>query len=258
MRWRNADGCGLATGEVSGIDVLDVDIRARTPEDRKEPPLYDGGVGRDGFAALADLPALPPTLCAQTPRNGRHFYFRHVVGGRNRKLSADSSVEWFSSGKLVVVPPAPGRTWLNRAEIAEAPDWLKALVTAPKPIHTHNEDNGGGSSGPQVTEPGVAREVPRDIYFLIVRGMGRASLKQQRRVRGLWANLASKSQRRNDGLNYTAWQFSQFIGAGDLNREIAAKLLWLACQANGYVEKDGADVVKEIINRVLQPEERSK
>jgi hypothetical protein len=158
----------------------------------------------------------------------------------------------------VVVPPAPGRTWLNRAEIAEAPDWLKALVTAPKPIHTHNEDNGGGSSGPQVTEPGVAREVPRDIYFLIVRGMGRASLKQQRRVRGLWANLASKSQRRNDGLNYTAWQFSQFIGAGDLNREIAAKLLWLACQANGYVEKDGADVVKEIINRVLQPEERSK
>jgi hypothetical protein len=258
MRWRNADGCGLATGEVSGIDVLDVDIRARTPEDRKEPPLYDGGVGRDGFAALADLPALPPTLCAQTPRNGRHFYFRHVVGGRNRKLSADGSVEWFSSGKLVVVPPAPGRTWLNRAEIAEAPDWLKALVTAPKPIHTHNEDNGGGSSGPQVTEPGVAREVPRDIYFLIVRGMGRASLKQQRRVRGLWANLASKSQRRNDGLNYTAWQFSQFIGAGDLNREIAAKLLWLACQANGYVEKDGADVVKEIINRVLQPEERSK
>lgn len=258
MRWRNADGCGLATGEVSGIDVLDVDIRARTPEDRKEPPLYDGGVGRDGFAALADLPALPPTLCAQTPRNGRHFYFRHVVGGRNRKLSADGSVEWFSTGKLVVVPPAPGRTWLNRAEIAEAPDWLKALVTAPKPIHTHNEDNGGGSSGPQVTEPGVAREVPRDIYFLIVRGMGRASLKQQRRVRGLWANLASKSQRRNDGLNYTAWQFSQFIGAGDLNREIAAKLLWLACQANGYVEKDGADVVKEIINRVLQPEERSK
>ena len=283
MRWGNADGCGFATGEVSGIDVLDVDIRprtpeheigSRTPEDRESPlHLYggDGGVGRDGFAALADLPALPPTLCAQTPRNGRHFYFRHVVGGRNRKLSADGSVEWFSSGKLVVVPPAPGRTWLNRAEIAEAPDWLKALVTAPKPIHTHNEGNGGGSSGPLVNEADLQgqvhkpdleanddREVPRDIYFLIVRGMGRAALKQQRRVRGLWANLASKSQRRNDGLNYTAWQFSQFIGAGDLNREIAAKLLWLACEANGYVEKDGADVVKEIINRVLQPEERSK
>jgi hypothetical protein len=116
--------------------VLDVDVRAHTPEDRKEPPHHSVGGGRDGFAALADLPTLPSTLCAQTPRNGRHFYFHHVVGGRNRKLSADGSVEWFSSGKLVVVPPAPGRTWLNRAEIAEAPDWLKALVTAPAGLTT--------------------------------------------------------------------------------------------------------------------------
>ena len=112
MRWRKADGCGLATGKVSGIDVLDVDVRARTPEDREESPEDMYGECRNGFAALADLPALPSTLCAQTPRNGRHFYFRHVVGGRNRKL-CDGSVEWFSSGKLVVVPPAPGRTWLN-------------------------------------------------------------------------------------------------------------------------------------------------
>ena len=252
MRWRNADGCGLATGEVSGIDVLDVDVRARTPEDREGPPHGDGV---DGFAALADLPALPSTLCASTPRNGRHFYFRHVVGGRNRKLSADGSVEWFSTGKLVVVPPAPGRAWLNRIEIAEAPDWLKALVSAPTHPHTRN---GGGPSGPLVREPNSKghvsepREVPSDIYFLIIQGMRKASSKQQRRVRGLWANLASKSQHRNDGLNYTAWQFGQFIGVGDLNREVAAKLLWLACKANGYIEKDGADVVKEIINRVLE------
>jgi bifunctional DNA primase/polymerase-like protein len=72
MRWRNADGCGLATGKVSGIDVLDVDVRAHTPEDREEPPHH--GMG-DGFAALANLPALPSTLSASTPRNGRHFYF---------------------------------------------------------------------------------------------------------------------------------------------------------------------------------------
>jgi hypothetical protein len=100
------------------------------------------------------------------------------------------------------------------------------------------------------------REVPRDIYFLIIQGMPKAKLKQQRRVRGLWANLATKSQHRNDGLNYTAWQFSQFVSAGVLKVEIAAKLLWLACKANGYLDKDGADVVKEVINRVLQPEER--
>jgi hypothetical protein len=109
----------------------------------------------------------------------------------------------------------------------------------------------------QDQSPDQSREVPRDIYFLIIQGMPRAKLKQQRRVRGLWANLAMKSQRRNDGLNYTAWQFSEFVGAGDLNRDVAGKLLWLACKANGYLAKDGADVVKEVINRVLQPEERS-
>src|SRR5262249_10292686 len=152
------------------------------------------------------------------PRNGRHFYFRHVVGGRSRKLCGDGSVEWFSTGKLVVVPPAPGREWVNEAEIAEAPDWLKALVLTPRdnPLHADHE---GGFSGPLVTKPDLNsqapntdpdRQVPRDIYLLIISGMRSASAKQQRRVRGLWANLADKRDHRNDGLNYTAWQFSQF------------------------------------------------
>ena len=100
------------------------------------------------------------------------------------------------------------------------------------------------------------RQVPRDIYFLIIQAMRKASSKTQRLVRGLWANLAEKADHRNDGLNYTAWQFSQFVEAGDLNREIAAKLLWLACEANGYLDKDGADVVQEVIKRVLQQEEK--
>ena len=256
LNWADADGVGIPTGEVSGIDVLDVDVRgadveigARTPEDRERPLHREGMRARDGFAALATLGALPLTLSASTPRNGRHFYFRHITGGHNRKLCADGSVEWFSTGKLVVVPPAPGRTWLNSSEIAEAPDWLKALVCAPKPHHTHDERNGGGFSGPLVNKPEVSsdtdRQVPRDIYFLILRGMRKATSKQQRRVRGLWRNLADKCDHRNDGLNYTAWQFSVFVATGDLNREIAAKLLWLACEANGYLAKDGAGVVSQ-------------
>jgi hypothetical protein len=99
--------------------------------------------------------------------------------------------------------------------------------------------------------------VPKPIYLLIIRGMRGAKAQTQRRVRGLWANLASKSQGRNDGLNFTAWEFSKFIDAGDLDHEIAGKLLWHACEANGYLRKDGAEVVREIIRRVLQPEERN-
>jgi hypothetical protein len=257
--WRTADGCGLATGEVSGIDVLDVDLRgdrACTPVDRKGSSSHSGDSGVDGFTALAQMGALPLTLCAQTPRNGRHFYFRHIAGGHSRKLCGDGSVEWFSTGKLVVVPPAPGREWVNEAEIAEAPDWLKALVLAPRdnPLHAdHARDFSGPLVSAHATQANsdLDRQVPRDIYLLIISGMRRATAKQQRRVRGLWANLASKSQRRNDGLNYTAWQFSEFIKTGELKVEVAAKLLWLACKANGYLAKDGADIVKEVINRVL-------
>jgi hypothetical protein len=256
MRWHNADGVGLATGKTNGIDVLDVDVRdgddPRLLVDRESsPPL---GVGRDGFAVLAQLGPLPSTLTAQIPRNGRHFYFRHVEGSRSRKLCGDGSVEWFSTGKLVVVPPAPGRQWICETEIAEAPEWLRELVlTSPRHTHAHA---GRDFPGPLVTAHSSSNSsaVPKPIYLLLLRGMRSASASTQRRVRGLWANLATKASRRNDGLNFTAWQFSQFAETGDLDREIAGKLLWLACEANGYIAKDGADVVKEVIKRVLSAE----
>jgi hypothetical protein len=256
--WARADACGLATGKASGVDVLDVDVRSGMPRVDRRSPHHgeDGGV--NGLATLATLgPALPETLTAQTPSGGRHFYFRHITGARSRKLCADGSVEWFSTGKLVVVPPAPGRIWLNDAPIAEAPDWLRQLVLAPT-----NHAEAGGTSGPLMAARNINAQlrdvhVPREIYLLILRGMRGAEPTVQRRVRGLWANLAAKASRRNDGLNYTAWQYSVFVATGDLNREVAAKLLWRACEANGYLAKDGRDVVREVITRVLQPEERS-
>src|SRR6516165_1230132 len=117
--WHDADGVGIATGEASGVDVLDVDIR-QSHVGRENP---QGGVGgMNGLATLAALGPLPETRAASTPNGGRHYWFRHIVGSRSRKLSADGSLEWFSTGKLVVVPPAPGRAWICEAEIAEAPD----------------------------------------------------------------------------------------------------------------------------------------
>jgi hypothetical protein len=256
MNWRDADGCGLATGEVNDLDVLDVDVRLRSLGDRERTPAVLDGVS--GFATLTALGPLPETLAASTPNGGNHYWFRHIAGSRSltsRTLGA--GLEWFSDKKLVVVPPAPGRTWLDVAEVAQAPDWLKARVLAAS--QRDRDDDRHFPSGPLVNKPdrqsqvadNTPREVPRDIYFLIVSGMPTAKLRVQRRVRGLWANLAAKCQRRNDGLNYTAWEFSQFIETGALNREVAGKLLWLACKANGYLAKDGPDVVREVITRVL-------
>jgi hypothetical protein len=89
MRWRDADGCGFATGEVNGIDVLDIDVRP--PGDREG---FSHDDGKDGFAALAQRGlALPETLTAQTPHDGKHFFLQHVVGSKSHDLCG--GVEWF-------------------------------------------------------------------------------------------------------------------------------------------------------------------
>ena len=241
--WGRGVDCGVATGAPSGIDVLDAQSLVGRENSSSSPDV-------NGFATLSALgAALPETKSASTPNGGRHYWFRHIEGSRSRKLGA--GIEWFSDKKLVVVPPAQGREWLNDAPIAEAPDWLRELVLA----HTNHDGCRGNSSGPLVATPiGQTSDgkIPRQIYLLIVRGMRGAEPRLQRRVRGLWANLAAKGQHRNDGLNYTAWQFREFVGSGDLDAEIAGKLLWKACEANGYLIKDGPDVVKAVIHRVLE------
>jgi hypothetical protein len=251
MNWRDADGCGLATGAVNGIDVLDVDVRpalcAAALGDREGSPHDDS---KNGFAELGRLGlALPETLTAQTPRGGKHFFLRHVVGGRSCDLC--NGVEWFGDKKLVVLPPAPRRAWLNRAEIAEAPDSLRALVLSAR--HSHGGDMGVDSSGPLVKpyDRPSNRDVPRDIWFAIKDGMPNAEPRTRRRVRGLWDKLAGKREDRNKGLNYTAWTFRrEFVDTGDLDFESAAALLWYACDVNGYIAKDAAKA-REVITRVL-------
>src|SRR6516225_7350633 len=61
--WHDADGVGIATGEASGVDVLDVDIRL-SQVDRENPA--DGMGGVDGLATLATLGPLPETRAAST------------------------------------------------------------------------------------------------------------------------------------------------------------------------------------------------
>src|SRR6516165_8814511 len=64
--WRDADGVGIATGEASGVDVLDVDIRL-SHVGRENPIGGVGGVGgMNGLATLATLGALPETRAAST------------------------------------------------------------------------------------------------------------------------------------------------------------------------------------------------
>src|SRR5215472_7420538 len=55
QRWPHGALCAVVTGERSGVDVLDVDVRQH---------------GADGFQTLVELglAELPPTLACRTPR----------------------------------------------------------------------------------------------------------------------------------------------------------------------------------------------
>jgi hypothetical protein len=110
-RWPDAN-IGIATGQVSGVAVLDV----------------------DDLEALKDLEAehgpLPETVTATTGR-GIHAYFRCPPGGLRSRV-VPPGVELRADGSYVVAPPSQhwsGRQYAwevapNEAELADLPDWL--------------------------------------------------------------------------------------------------------------------------------------
>lgn len=112
----------VATGEQSGIFVLDID-------------------GEKGTRALTQLEnvhgALPDTLTSLT-RRGRHLYFRHPGRPiRNSQAKLGEGLDIKGDGGAAMLPPSvhpSDRTfrygWVDpAAPIAPAPDWLVDLAT---------------------------------------------------------------------------------------------------------------------------------
>jgi hypothetical protein len=123
--WRARNfNIGVATGEGSGLWVLDVD-------------------GEEGEATLRDLEAehgaLPPTVEAITGK-GRHLYFRWPTGSEIRSKQDNPvlpEIDVRGDGGYVLAPPSlhpSGRCYAwsvdTSDEFADAPDWLIVLVTS--------------------------------------------------------------------------------------------------------------------------------
>jgi hypothetical protein len=113
-------GIGMPTGAVSGIDVLDIDLKN----------------GRDGTLPLenllGDLGALPETESASTPSGGEHLYFRHAEGVRCSTDGLGVGLDVRGDGGFVVLPPSHGLyKWIvtnGPNHIAEWPaTWIEHL-----------------------------------------------------------------------------------------------------------------------------------
>jgi len=112
--WRNqADlNLGLATGEESGVLVIDID-------------------GPDAKAAWDSFGPCPDTLTVNTGK-GIHLYFKHPAGKsfKNSVSGIAPHIDVRSNGGYVIVPPSrhySGRTYefVDPAQpIASPPDWL--------------------------------------------------------------------------------------------------------------------------------------
>jgi hypothetical protein len=148
-RWPNAN-IGVATGEASGVMVVDLDVK-------------DGRNGLENLAALARTgKVLPPSPVALTPSGGRHLYFRAVPGVRNvvgitaagRGLALGIDVR--AEGGFVVAPPserANGRyRWLvppMTPAFPRLPDWgVKMLLPPPQKTRTASPDVRVGDIAP--------------------------------------------------------------------------------------------------------------
>ncbi len=120
---QNADAnLGIATGLVSGIWVLDVDVK-------------DGARGLESFAELeSEYGPLPATLKCITASGGFHLYFLHPGDGKiGNRAAVRSGIDVRGDGGYVVAPPSVVNMqpyyWVNENQvIAEAPTWLLQLV----------------------------------------------------------------------------------------------------------------------------------
>jgi len=121
--WRSTNfNIGLATGEGSGVWVLDID-------------------GEEGEQTLRELEAqygaLPQTVEAITGK-GRHLYFRWTAGIviRNKQVNPNMpGIDVRGNGGYVLTPPSihpSGRVYAwsvdSSNEFAEAPQWLLDLI----------------------------------------------------------------------------------------------------------------------------------
>lgn len=108
-----SDGVGIATGAISGIDVLDVDPR--------------NGGDQTLRILIEQFNSLPETIAVATGGGGFHLYFRHA--GIKLKGSLGPGLDIKSTGGFVVAPPTLHVTgqrykWLKAKPLSPWPEWM--------------------------------------------------------------------------------------------------------------------------------------
>lgn len=142
--WRRFPGplVGVATGEASGISVLDVDVKADE--------------------ALAwwrqNEIRLPTTRTYRTRSGGLHLVFQHAPGVRNAQGKPTPGVDSRGTGGFVVWWFAHGLECLDHAPPAPWPHWLMGYFWPPKPAASTRATPSSASTSDKALD-GIVRTV---------------------------------------------------------------------------------------------------
>lgn len=109
----------LRTGDINGFWVLDLDVTSEIN-------------GVDELKRLVGQgKVLPTTPIVNTPRGGKHIYFKWEEQANRLSSTAGvfPGIDVRANGGIVIVPPSGNYTWdsnraLGKVELAECPDWL--------------------------------------------------------------------------------------------------------------------------------------
>jgi hypothetical protein len=120
--WRHHAGplIGIATGEASGIAVLDVD--------QKHAPARAWW--------LANYPRLLPTRTYGTRGGGLHLFYRHADGVKNSQGKLGAGIDTRGQGGYIIFWFAAGFGCFDHDPPAPWPAWMLAALTTPPPAET--------------------------------------------------------------------------------------------------------------------------
>jgi putative DNA primase/helicase len=227
----------------NGCFAIDLDILNKDTGEIFEP--------EDLKAALEEEAcALPSTRIATTGSGGWHVYLRIPAGASvPRKIRKLPQIDICGEKGYTILPPsqrADGKayTWLNSAEIAEAPAALVAWISAKKERDDSQIDsvnNSTTSVHPPPSNGGVDSRTAENRRKYALSALMRVT-----------ADLAGTLQGgRNDALNKAAFALGCLVGAGILSESTVRAELVEAASRNGLLKDDGRDAVLKTLNSGL-------
>lgn len=107
---------GVATGEASGVDALDIDLAKSARDWWDDRSHY-----------------LPRTYTYRTRSGGLHLWFKHAAGVRNSASRIAQDVDVRGDGGYVIAWFCDGYPVVDSSPVAEWPQWLLDACKPPQP-----------------------------------------------------------------------------------------------------------------------------